>query len=261
MSVWNAVVLAGDRGLTDPVARAADVAGKAAVTFQNVALLERVVSALQESRSVESIVVVGPAERVLSNSALLASCLDDSRINCLLPANSPSASALKGMREAGNRPTLLLTCDLPLLSGELIDNFCLRMESLDADFVATAVDYNCIATFLPGIKKTVYRFKGKQVCFANLFAVLSEPGLHVIEYWQDIENSRKRPFDIIKKIDWKSLLAYKLGFLALDQVAGTLSKKTGANIMISPSDVANYALDVDSADDYLIFQDYFNRLD
>ena len=78
---------------------------------------------------------------------------------------------------------------------------------------------------------------------------------------RDIENSRKKPFDIIKKIDWKSLLAYKLGFLALDQVAGTLSKKTGANIMISPSDVANYALDVDSADDYLIFQDYFNRLD
>ena len=90
--------------------------------------------------------------------------------------------------------------------------------------------------------------------------MLREPGLRVIEYWQDIENSRKKPIEIIRKIDWMGLLGYKLKLLTLERVAEKLSNKVDANITIQVSDVANYALDVDSADDYRIFLDYFDRL-
>jgi molybdopterin-guanine dinucleotide biosynthesis protein A len=260
MSLWNAVVLAGDRGPTDPVAQMADVSCKAATPFLDITLLERVVTALESSRSVESIIVVGPNKEALRDSPHLAPCLDNDRVTYLSPANGPSASAIRGINEARYRPTLLLTCDLPLLSGELIDAFCQSAQSQDSDFVVTAVDYHCIEKFLPAIKKTRYQFKDKQVCFANLFAVLREPGLRVIEYWQDIENSRKKPIEIIRKIDWIGLLGYKLKLLTLERIAEKLSNKVDANITIQASDVANYALDVDSADDYRIFLDYFDRL-
>ena len=261
MLSWNAVVLAGDRGPTDPVAQAAGVSGKAAATFLDMTILEHVVNALESSSSVESIIVVGPSEQTLKDNPRLTSCFDSKNITYILPANGPSKSAIMGVNQAKYRPTLLLTCDLPLLSGDLIDSYCQSMRSLDSDFVLTAVDYRCIEKFLPEIKKTVYQFKGKQVCFANLFAVLREPGVNVLEYWKDFENSRKKPIELIRKFDWVSFLGYKLKLLTLEKLAGKLSKKVGAKITILSSDIANYAIDVDTADDYRIFCNYFDSLD
>ncbi|MEM1002054.1 MAG: hypothetical protein AAGH46_05350, partial [Bacteroidota bacterium] len=193
------------------------------------------------------------------NNTDLNSFLKKNKVIYLPPEKGPSASALKGLLSSSSYPTLLVTCDLPLLNTQQIDNYCRGMQNIEADFVVTAVSYSAIIKDMPRLKKTKYKFGDSEVCFANIFAVLREPGLKAIHYWQDIESSRKKPIEIIRKIDWLSILRYKLGLLTLNGTAKRLSEKVGANLLIKNSDQASLAIDVDSKEDYEIFLDHFNK--
>ncbi len=256
MTSWNAVVLAGDRGISDPVANAANVYGKAAAKLQNIMLIERVITALNQSDSINRIFAVGPSQQCLDKHPGISILLDKSNVEILAPANGPSASAMSGVLKSASYPTLVVTCDLPLLESSMIDDYCQRLINVDADFVVGAVDYELIGEKVPALKKTRYQFDGQAVCFANLFAVLNQQGVKAIEYWQDVEQSRKKPIELIRKIDWLSLLSYKLGRLTLSQVANKLSNKVGAKLVIEDFSVPELAIDVDSAHDYEVLSNY-----
>lgn len=256
MKVWNAVVLAGDRGRDDPVANAANVIGKAAAKLQNKTLIERVVSVLHASKCVDKIFAVGPDDTCLNENEEIRSMLARYQVTTLAPAAGPSASAMRGVVAIGQYPVLVITCDLPLLQPNMIDDYCRRIVNVEADFVVGAIDYGSIGEKISQLKKTKYQFDGQAVCFANLFAVLNVSGVKAIEYWQDIESSRKKPIEIIRKIDWLSILRYKLGRFSLDQVAERLSQKVDARLVIEKFSVPELAMDVDSAHDYQVMTEY-----
>lgn len=256
MTKFNAVVLAGDRGPSDPVAQAAGTYGKAAVEFQDVSLLERILSTLQQAQSVQQIFIVGPSQECIQQVPHLHEVIHEYGAKYLSPAKGPSASAALGIETSQYYPTLITTCDLPLLTAYSVDLFCNSVSTVDADFVAGAVEYSFIGNLIPELKKTQYSFVNQQLCFANLFAVLEEPGLRAIEYWQSIENSRKKPFEMVKKIDWMSLVRYKLGRLSLHQVESVLSQKIGARLAVQLFSTPEIAIDVDTAHDYEIMSKY-----
>ncbi len=256
MSSWNAVVLAGDRGVSDPVANAANVYGKAAAKFQNITLIERVITVLNQADSINKIFAVGPSQQCLDKHSNVSALLDKYSVEILAPAKGPSASAMRGVLVSASYPTLVVTCDLPLLESSMIDDYCQQVMNVDADFVVGAIDYSLIGMKIPELKKTKYLFNGQAVCFANVFAVLNTDGVKAIEYWQDVEESRKRPIELIRKVDWLSILSYKLGRLSLSQVADKLSNKVGARLVIENFSVPELAIDVDSAHDYKVLSEY-----
>ena len=259
MKQWNAVVLAGDRGPSDPVAKAATVKGKAFAVLNSQSLIERIVETLHESMSINTIYVVGPEKKYLKEYESVTSLFNHFNITHIEPAGGPCASALKAIKQHEFYPTLLVTCDLALLNAEIIDEYCKYVIDTKADFVATAIDYQRIHSIMPQLKKTQYRFDGKRVCFANVFSVLTPAGLKAIEYWQDIESSRKNPIQLIRKIDWLSIVNYKIGRLSLDQVAKKLTAKIGANLRMETMPMPELAIDVDSAHDYQVMKDYFEN--
>lgn len=253
---FNAVVLAGDRGPSDPVAKAASTFGKAAVEFNQKTLLETTLNTLNQAQLVDKIFSVGPSTECLSCTPQLAEIIQRYQATHIAPAAGPSASAVSGVQASAYFPTLIVTCDLPLLNAEIVDEFCSTVVKQQADFVAAAVDYQTIAQLIPELKKTKYSFKQDQVCFANLFAVLAEPGLKALDFWQTIENDRKRPIEIVKKIDWSSLIQYQLGELTLNKVEQVLSDKIDARLAIQLFNQPQLAIDVDSAHDYKVMSNY-----
>ena len=257
---WNAVMLAGDRGVNDSLTLSAKVSGKAAAKLQGKMLIERVASALYESRSVKQIYSVGPNEYCLERHNEIYALLEALNIVHVTPDQGPGASALRGLRAAGAYPALLLTCDLPLLSAVLVDEFCCSMEDTDADFVAAAIDYTVIKNRLPDLIKTKYNFAGKAVCFANMFAVLNQNGLKAIDYWRALEHNRKKPLRLIGKINWPDMIKYKLGKLSLQQAALGLSQKLRARVAVKELLFPELAIDVDSGHDYQILNEYLKKL-
>ncbi|MDW3094321.1 MAG: nucleotidyltransferase family protein [Gammaproteobacteria bacterium] len=256
MKIWNAVVLAGDRGPGDPVANVANVYGKAAATLQSKTLIERVIVALYQSSCINNIFTVGPDQKCLDKNPCIVEMLKKYNVKVIEPAKGPSASAMRGVISSAKYPTLVVTCDLPLLNSSMIDNYCQRVINVDADFVVGAIDYQLIRERISALKKTKYQFNDQAVCFANLFAVLNPQGINAIEYWQQVEESRKNPIELIRKIDWLSILSYKLGRLSLPQAANKLSRKVGAKLVIENFSVPELAIDVDSAHDYEVLSSY-----
>lgn len=256
MKKWNAVVLAGDRGPNDPVIKAVNVPGKAAISLQGKTLLERVISVLNESEYINEITLVGPSDECVRNEKGIAGAINNKRVTRLFPESGPSASAIKGVLRLPQYPILLITCDLALLSSGVINSYCKRVEQLNADFVIGAIEYSSIRGLMPKLKKTKYQFKDQEVCFANVFAILNESGLRAIEYWQNIEHSRKKPIKVIKKIDWLSIIRYKLKLLSLEQAAQSLSKKMNINVLVERFLIPELAIDIDSVHDYEILSSY-----
>ena len=254
---WNAVVLAGDRGDSDPVATAAGVRGKAFAKLQNTTLLERVISVLSATQVINQIYLVGPDHRYWEDNPSILSFVEQQGVHVLKPASGPSASALLGVKQSNFYPTLIVTCDLALLNANVLTEYCKVMRDVDADFVACAIDYHSIHAKLPELKKTQYRFGRRKVCFANIFSVLSPRGLNAINFWQSVEASRKKPVQLIGKIDWISLLLYKLGLLELDQVVAQVSNKVDAQLKIEHMAHPELAIDVDSAHDYQVIKKFF----
>ncbi len=251
---WNAVILAGDRAQNDPVAVFTGVSCKAEVPIGSSMLLRRVVTALANSRYVEEIYCVGPDEHVITDKYSVAALFEEFNVTRLPIEIGPSLSALRGVQASSHYPTLIVTCDLPLLSADLVDKYCQNLNNIHADFAIGAVDSRRISNLLPELKKTTYQFGVQSVCFANLFSVMTESGMRAIEFWQNIEGSRKKPLEVIRQVGGFSILQYKLGKLSLQQAARQLSRKTSAHIEIVDTPYPEVAVDVDSVSDYKILQ-------
>ena len=258
MKKWNAVILAGDRSKQDSVAQHAKVNCKAEVVLAGKTLLEHVIAALADSSSISKIFTVGPDPAIVKNIERLNEVFERYNITPLPIAEGPSRSALRGVKASSRYPTLVLTCDLPLLNANLIERYCGLIAEANADFIIGAVEYKQITRLFPSLKKTNYMFGSQSLCFANLFAVHSEKGLRAIQFWQDIEGSRKKPLEVIKRVGWTSVLRYKAGLLNIDHAAQQLSRKTGARIAILNIDFPELAIDVDSVDDFEQLQNYMS---
>ena len=251
---WNAVILAGDRAQNDPVAVFTGVTCKAEAPIGSGMLLSRVVSALANSQCIAKIYCVGPDERIVTDKSSIAALFKQYNVTQLPIEIGPSLSALRGVQASSHYPTLIVTCDLPLLSASLVDKFCRSLNNIHADFAIGAVDSRLISNLLPELKKTTYQFGIQSVCFANLFSVMTESGLRAIEFWQNIEGSRKKPLEVIRQIGGFSILQFKLGKLSLQQAARQLSRKASAHIEIVDVPYPELAIDVDSVSDYKILQ-------
>lgn len=254
MKHWNAVILAGDRSIDDPVAKAAHVSCKAEARIASRMLLDYVVSALAQSQSVRRIFSVGPEENVVVDKAAVNALFKKYEVTQLPVEPGPSLSALRGVEESAHYPTLIVTCDLPLLNAGLVDKYCQHLNSINEDFVISAVNSQRIASLLPELRKTKYQFGKNSICFANLFAVLTESGMNAIDFWRSVEGSRKKPLEVIRQVGGFSILQYKLGMLSLDQAARQLSRKTAAQIAIEDIPYPELAIDVDTVNDYEILQ-------
>ena len=259
MNHWNAVILSGDRAHNDPVASVAGVSCKAEAKIAGVMLLERILDALSRSASVNKIVSVGPDPKILKNRVVVDKLLKKYNAQTISPAIGPSESALRGVQKFSSYPTLVITCDLPLLDSTIIDHYCRQVENIDADFVIGAVHFENIENLLPHISKTTYTLDRQPTCFANLFSVLTPSGLNAINFWRSIENSRKKPLEVVNRVGWTSVLRYKFGWLSTEGAAAKLSDKTGSRIKIEHFSQAEIALDVDSARDYEILGDYIKK--
>lgn len=245
---FNVVVLAGDRGLEDPVVKHAQVTNKAEISLGGVMQLERVLMALFLAGSINEIFVVGPNKQ--QSSIEIENVLAKYNATSIPVAAGPSASAMRGLEASKVYPTLVVTCDLPLITAEHIDAYCLQISNIKADFIIGAVDYELISERFPELRKTIYGFSNESICFANIFAVMSEKGIRAVDFWREMEDLRKSPLQIISKLGWGNILSYKLGRLQLARVATVLSKRVEARVSIENIPCVALAVDVDSVHDF-----------
>jgi molybdopterin-guanine dinucleotide biosynthesis protein A len=247
---YRSVVLAGERPGRNHLARRFGASAGVMVPVAGKPCLERVLHAIEGSRLVGGGIVCGPAADVVRSDAGLRKLLRNPAHHWLEPAAGPAASALAAVRKLDRYPLLLTTGDHALLTPAIVDDFCRQAQAQRrAHIVIGLVAYERVRSAWPQSQRTVLKFADGGYCGANLFAVLSPRSSKALTFWQQMENDRKHPLKIARRLGFGTLLRYVFGRLPLEDALRLLSEKAGCRIGHVLLDEPRAAIDVDSAAD------------
>jgi GTP:adenosylcobinamide-phosphate guanylyltransferase len=246
-----AVVLAGDRGPGDPVARAGGVTAKCLVRVGGTPMVLRVLDALGSAAAVRRCVLCGPDRAALDGCPALARRVADGGVRWVAPEATPSRSAAAAVETVeAEAPILLTTGDHALLSARLVDHFCAGARAAGGDVVVGVAEHAAVRAAFPATRRTVLRLRDGGYCGCNLFAFLTPAGRAAIGFWRAVEQERKRPFRLAAAVlGWRGLARLALGRLTLDQALALASRRRGLRIGAVRLPFPEAAVDVDTLDD------------
>ncbi len=234
-----AVVLAGSRGGTDPVASYAGVADKALIELGGQTMLARVLDALRGA---------GIAQvAVAANAAGVVAEAERHDAQTLAAAAGPSASTAHALATCG-APLLVTTADHALLRPEWVGDFLARVPD-DADVAVLLARRESIEAAAPGSRRTYLRFADGHWSGCNLFLLATPRAEAAVRLWQAVEQDRKRPWRIVGRLGPGLLLRYLAGRLTLAEAIAALGRRAGVTAVVVESTDGLAAVDVDKPSD------------
>jgi GTP:adenosylcobinamide-phosphate guanylyltransferase len=258
---FAAIVLAGDRGAGDPVARAAGVSCKALVPVGGRPMVLRVLDALDGSSVIDSLLVCGSSSRLLGHSPELDGMIAAGKIRWVENKTSPSLSAQAALSVLpDDRAVLVTTADHALLTSRMVDYFCTQAAETGCDVVAGLARADMVAAAFPEGRRTVTSMADGGYCGCNLFAFLTPRARKAAAFWRRVEEQRKHPLKIVRTLGLVAILRYLFGRLTLVEglarISAVMDARAGAVWMPD----AEAAVDVDKLEDWTLAENFLDRL-
>jgi GTP:adenosylcobinamide-phosphate guanylyltransferase len=246
---FTVLVLAGSRGMADPVAQAAGVAHKALVPVAGVPMLLRVLDALRQSPSVGRIALATQDRGIVDALPELAQAVEGGGISLLPTAGSPALTVEAAIRSLPDAfPLLVTTSDHALLTPEIIGSFATRVPP-DADVAVGLATRTAILDRYPESVRTFIRLGGEGYSGCNLFAFAGPDAVKAVAFWVQMEGYRKTPWKIAARIGAGALLRYVTGRLDLEAAFAELSRVAGVRALPVVLPQPEAAVDVDKLSD------------
>jgi CTP:molybdopterin cytidylyltransferase MocA len=247
--LFNAIVLAADRGRDDPVAVAAGVAAKCLTPIAGSPMAVRVVRALEQSARVNTILLCGPPAEALRGSAELSGLVSGG-VRWLSPEATPATSAAAALAALPDDvPVLLTTGDHALLTPDMVRHFLDQACALGGDVAVGLAPHALVQGAYPRMRRTVLRFSDGGYCGCNLFAFLSPRGRRMAHVWKQVEADRKNPIRVIGLVGWGAMALYALRLLSLGNAVRRISRQAGVAAGVVTMPFAEAAIDVDTVAD------------
>lgn len=235
----KAVILAGSRGVADPVATAEGVAHKALVDIDGATMLARVAHALAGAEI--GTVSVSTSDGAVGEAAAALGLQ-------VIPAESgPSLSTTRALATLG-APLLVTTADHGLLAPAWIRALLAGVPA-SADIAVLLARRETIERDLPGSRRTYLRFADGAWSGCNLFYLATPRAAAALDLWRDVEADRKRPWRIVRRFGLRPLIRYLLGAMTIAEAVDTLGRLAGVDAAVVESPYGLAAVDVDTLDD------------
>jgi GTP:adenosylcobinamide-phosphate guanylyltransferase len=248
-SKFTAVIMAGSRGATDPVALSFGKSHKCLVDVAGKPMLERVLETVESSPYVGRVVLCVEAALRETDVAAVASRIAAGTLERLDAAGSPAASAVRACDALGESlPLLIVTADHPLLDPDMVDYFCSRARA-NGDICAGLARAELVLERYPESIRTLLRFADAAYCGCNLFALNTAAARTAAMFWTTLESGRKRPWRLVRMLGVSPLLRYLRRRLSLAQALAVLSRKLHLEARAVEMPYAEAAIDVDKLSD------------
>jgi GTP:adenosylcobinamide-phosphate guanylyltransferase len=248
--LFNAIVLAADRGRDDPVAVAAGVAAKCLTPIAGRPMVVRVVHALEQSARVNTILLCGPPAPALRGSPELSRMVSGGEVRWLRPEATPATSAANALAALpDDLPVLLTTGDHALLTPAMVRHFLDQASALGGDVAVALAPHALVQGAYPRTRRTVLKFSDGHYCGCNLFAFLSPRGRRMAQLWRQVEAERKKPIRVIGLVGWGAMALYALHLLSLASAVRRISRQAGIAAGVVTMPFAEAAIDVDTVAD------------
>ena len=244
MSGITAVVLAGSRPGSDPLAGAFGTDLKALVPIGGKPMVRWPVEALLASPRFAEV-------RVLAQ--------EPERIGGALPANpklvvEKSAATIASTLEqlcfdsTVKWPLFVTTADHVLIDEGMIDEFCDLGEI--ADIAIGVVEHDSLMKRLPKSQRTWIRFRSGAYSGANMFLLGGKTVLPALELWRSVEQDRKKGWALLWALGPLNLLGAALRLRTIHQTLEQIGKRIGAKVEAVDLSDPLAAVDVDKLADH-----------
>ncbi len=191
-------------------------------------LIRHVVDALLDASGIDEIFVVGPVEQLNMALAGVPSRVHTVRQEGKMLTNtwaaiyaSESRHSNKPVEQVHHRPLLIISCDLPLISGKSVDDFIVRSAAMDTDphhpvaMAVGVVEEGGVNMFypegdIPGIIRPYVELSFGRMRLANIYVARPRNLAH--------QDFLQTGFTFRKAVDWRNVVL--LGFKFLRQPGG-----------------------------------------
>jgi len=240
----DAVILAGGDGeVIDPSQRF-----KGLVPIAGKPLVEWVIDAFRSAERINEIAVVIPTAENLGSwvdkvDKLVVSDRD------FMDNTIAGAAAFRV-----DRPVIIATGDIPLLTGPAIDEFIAAGLATGAEFVYPLVHREAVEGSYPGAERTYFRLKGGRFTGGN--AMMVDPKLlpAARTLGQRLFNDRKNAVALVRTAGFGFVIKFVLGQLVPDDLADKIRELLGGTGAAVVLDDASIAMDVDKPADLVLVE-------
>lgn len=206
---------------------------KALLEMHGRTMLERVIDALQSSRQIEEVVVVGlgsdmgqtfqrPVHHLPGQGNLVANAI--AGIDWVLQ-HKPNTQAV-----------LVSSADIPLLTGEIVDAVIDMCRPFDRAIYYSFVTRETMEARFPGSNRTFTKLKGVEVAGGDLGVIQPEVVINNRELWNALSNARKHAWQIAREVGIMvliKLLIHQLSIADIEQLAERLTGKP-CKVLLNP---------------------------
>jgi GTP:adenosylcobinamide-phosphate guanylyltransferase len=240
----DAIVTAGGIPLPEePLYPATQGHPKAMVDIAGKPMIQWVLDALSEARTVDNVVIVGLSEKVMLHcSKTMHFVPNQGRMVENLQAGARKALEINPKA----RQVLLVSSDIPTITGEMVDWVANNAMQTDEDIYYQIIQREVMEKRFPGSKRTYTHLKEMEICGGDLnvarlkFLTTDETGI-----WERITDARKSPLKQAALVGFDTAFLLMLGQLTLSRAVGTVMKRlhvTGRAVICPYAEVG---MDVD----------------
>lgn len=241
--MFDAVVLAGG-GKPEPLTEAEGVSNKAFISIEGKFLLAYVLQALKDAPSVGRTVVVGPEEDL--------QILQPMGYQFEIAAGKESM--LENLAEGfmavdRQRPCLVVTADIPLITSPVLEDFLALCAPHDLDLYYPVLSRETCLRMFPGTERTYVRLREGYLTGGNIGLLKPSWFLENLDRLQMFISYRKKPLKLMRILPPGLIVKYFLKKLSVADLERHISRLLGLKARAVFCDRAEIGVDVDKISD------------
>lgn len=253
MNGITALLLAGQRPGTDPLAAAFGMTLKALVPIAGETMLSRVARTLVDHPAIGRVIVLAQDPGALTDGADTRWLESHDKI-LFEPAGASVSGAI--VDAVGSYPDgypfLVTTADHPLLDTAMLDAFLAPALAAGTDIAVGLVERRVLQAVYPGNRRTWLRFRGGAYSGANLFLLAGPQALAALNLWRTIEQQRKKGRAVIGAFGLLILTGVALRLFTLHDALARAGRRLGLTATAIVIPVAEACIDVDKPADHAL---------
>lgn len=248
-----AILLAGSRPGTDPLAKAAGVAIKPLAPVAGEPMINYPARALLAHPAIGKLMILTQTPSLLTGDPATVWLGEHPRV-IFEQSGAGIASTLMALldRPDVTFPLLVTTADHVLLDPAMLDQFVREAEG--ADIAVAMVERATLLARYPASRRTWLKFRDGWWSGANLFWFGSVKARPVVALWQEVEQDRKKGWKILSAFGPVALLGAMLRISTLRGGIARVGRRFGLIARLVAMNRAEACIDADKPDDVALIE-------
>lgn len=248
----NAIVLCGAEN-TGPLREVDPAPNEGLIRIGDRPMVQYVLDGLRQSSRVGRIVLVGPP-------GVMGPAIRADGVEIVPPSGHIVDNVLAALaRLPRDRKVLIATCDIPLITGSVVDGFLDLCAEREADLYYPVVERSVAEAQYAGVRRTYVRLREGTFTGGNLF--LADPAIAdaVAPRIRAFLDERKRPLRMAAILGWSFVLRLVLRSLSLFELERKLSDLWGIRGAVINCPYPEVGIDVDKPSDLELARRYLRE--